>query len=64
MASETYKGYKLSTRKSVVTAQGARGTYRATVYKPLVNGRVVGTLASGFEGGAIALAKKAVDRLG
>jgi hypothetical protein len=64
MASETYKGHKVSTKKATVTMQGARGTYSATTYKPLVDGRVAGNLSSSSESAALNLAKKAVDRRG
>lgn len=63
MASETYKGHKVGTKKSTVRKQGVRGTYSATTYKPTVNGRIVGNLSSPSETSALALAKKAVDRL-
>lgn len=64
MASESYKGHKVGTKKATVKKQGARGTYTATTYKPTVDGRVVGSLSSSHESGAIGIAKKAVDRLG
>lgn len=64
VANETYKGFKVGAKKATVRKQGARGTYTATTYKPTVNGRIVGSLSSPSEVSALALAKKAVDRLG
>lgn len=59
---EIYKGHKISTKKATVRRQGVRGTFTATTFKPTVDGHVVGTLSSNYEGSALELAKKAVDR--
>ncbi len=61
---EAYKGHKVGVKKATVRKQGVRGVFSATVYKPTVDGRVVGTQAAGYENAALTLAKKAVDRLG
>lgn len=54
---------KLGTKKTQVTKKGVRGeTYRKTVYKPTVDGRVVGTSASDYEAGALKLAAKWLAR--
>lgn len=54
--------YKIGFKKSVVRMQGVRGVFSKTVYKPTVNGRIVGTLASDYEGGAKKLAEQYIAR--
>jgi hypothetical protein len=58
-----YKGHKVGVKKAIVRKQGVRGAFTATTYKPTVDGRVVGSLSSPYEGKALELAKKAIDRL-
>lgn len=54
--------YKIGFKKSVVRVQGARGVFSQTVYKPTVNGRIVGNLAATYEGGAKKLAEQYIAR--
>lgn len=56
---------KLGARKSQATKVYARGEKRRiTVYKPTIDGRVVGNLAAHDKNGALRLAVKEAQRFG
>jgi hypothetical protein len=57
--------YVAGFKKAKVKKQGVRGEiFTKTVYKPTVNGRVVGQWAAQSEAAAIVLAEKWIARFG